>query len=541
MADSEALRIWTADALVKVLPNAQPPASSPSVVQVSAARNEYESGQFVVTAGEPIKRLTVRVGEVTGPDGPKPRVKANFVGFVSIKHGTTDTPDEHIVARAPVDLPDPLLETSSVSVEAGTNQPVWLTVYVPKTTQPGAYEASVEVTADGKTSAVPVRIDVYPFTLPDDRTLFLTNWFNPGNIASGHGIEVWSETYWKMLEPYARIMADHRQNVIITPMNELVKGHDDGKGNLTFDFSRFDRWVELFRKAGAIGYIEGSHLGGRSEWEAKDFDATYPTVFMADGKVRQNPSVKVTSEEFRQFLSVYLPALQKHLEENGLLGTYFQHLCDEPIPVNAESYRKLSGYVRQYAPKIKIIDACMCSELVGALDIWVPQPPHYENDEEFFRERQKAGDQVWFYTCLSPKGKYMNRFIDYPLLDVRLLHWANHKYGLTGYLHWGLNFWKSSDPFGHLEPDWGGGTFLPPGDSHIVYPGKRGPISSIRFEALRDGVEDFEMLRLLQRKDPGTADKVMNCVMRSWTDYTLDPVHFHKARMQMLKQLSEER
>lgn len=536
MGQSASFKVWPVDALVKVLPD-MPPVESPSAVRIDAVRNEYESGQFVVAASEKIEKLTVRVGDVRGPDGPKPRLSANFVGYVSIKHGTKDTPDEHLVAKAPVDLPDPLLESRSVSVQAGRNQPIWLTVYVPKTAKTGEYTASVEVTADGARQCVPVEITVYPATLPDDRTLFLTNWFNPGNIASAHGLEVWSETCWKMLEPYARIMADHRQNVVITPIMELIKGHDDGKGNLTFDFSRLERWVALFTKAGAVGYIEGGHLGGRSQWEAPDFNAHWPTIFLPDGSVRQNPSVMVTSEEYRKFLSVFLPALQKHLEENGLLDIYFQHLCDEPIPVNAESYKKLSSYVREYAPKLKIIDACMCSELVGALDVWVPQPPHYEKDIEFFRARQGSGDQVWFYTCLSPKGKYMNRFIDYPLLDVRLLHWVNFKYGLTGYLHWGLNYWKSSDPFGYLEPDWGGGAFLPPGDSHIIYPGKRGPISSIRFEAVRDGVEDFELLKLLQAKDPGTANKVTNCVVRSLTDYTLDPTQFRKARRKLIESL----
>ncbi len=538
MGQSASFRVWPVDALVKVLPTAQL-ASGPNAVHIDAVRNEYESGQIVVTASQKIEKLMVKVGEVAGPDGPKPRITTNFVGFVSIKHGTTDTPDDHIVARAPVDLPDPLLDARSVSVEAGRNQPIWLTVYVPKTAKPGDYSASVEVTADGAVRSVPVNITVHPVTLPDDRTLYLTNWFDVGNIASAHHTEVWGEGCWKMLEAYARIMADHRQNVVITPIMELIKGRDDGKGNLTFDFSRFDRWVELFRKAGAIGYIEGGHLGTRHEWEAPDFDAFYPTIFMPDGSVRQNPSVKVTSEEYAKFLSVFLPALQKHLEEKGLLDIYFQHLCDEPIPVNAESYKKLSSYVRQYAPKLKIIDACMCSELVGALDIWVPQPPHYEKDIEFFRERQKAGDQVWFYTCLSPKGKYMNRFIDYPLIDVRLLHWVNFKYGLTGYLHWGLNYWRSEDPYGLLEPGWGGGTFLPPGDSHIIYPGKRGPISSIRFEALRDGVEDFELLKLLQAKDPGTANKIVNCVVKSLTDYTLEPTQLRKARRTLIGALQK--
>lgn len=529
-------RVWVVDPLVKVMPGSAPGADPASVVRIDSVRNEYESGQVVVTAAKKIGKLTAKVGQLTGPDGAKPRAEVRFVGFVPVKKGSVDIPAEKKIGGVPGDYPDPLLDAQSVSVEEGKSQPLWITVYVPTAAAPGRFTAKVEVTGDGASISVPLEVNVLPVTLPDARTLHLTNWFNTGNIAKGHNLKAWGEPFWKTLEAYARMMADYRQNVVITPWTSLVEARDDGKGKLTFDFSRFDRWVELFTKAGVIGTIEGSHLGGRSEWEAKDFNSSWPRMVNADGSVKPRPGVTVTSDEFRAFLGQYLPALQSHLEARGWLDRYMQHLCDEPIPVNAESYKKLASYVREFAPKLRIIDACMCSELVGAIDIWVPQPGHYEKDIEFFRARQKAGDEVWFYTCLSPRGKYMNRFIDFPQLDTRLLHWVNFKYGLTGYLHWGFNYWQG-EPFSHLEPDWGGGTHLPPGDSHIVYPGKRGPLSSLRLEALRDGVEDYELLKLLEKKDAKKAREICDSVVRSLTDYTLDPAEFRKARTRLIDAL----
>jgi len=455
---------------------------------------------------------------------------------VPVKRGTTHTPPEDIAVKSPADVPDPLLQSGSVSVEAGKSQPIWLTIYIPKRATPGDYKGTVEIATSHGKSSVLLTIKVHPVTLPDARTLYLTNWFSTWKIADAHGLQQWSEPFWKMLEAYAWMMADHRQNVVLTQISELIKGHDDGNGNLTFDFSMFDRWVELFKKAGVVGTIEGGHFGTRGDWEAKDFDAIWPTILNPDGSVQPKPAIKVTSEEERKFLSQFLPALQKHLEEKGLLDNYVQHLADEPIPANAESYKKLSSFVRKYAPKLRIIDASMCTEIAGAIDIWVPQPPEYEQKLQFFTDRQRAGDEIWFYTCLSPKGKYMNRFIDYQLIKTRLLHWVNFKYGLTGYLHWGFNHWQA-DPFADLEPNWGGDNFLPPGDSHIVYPGKSGPMSSIRLEALRDGVEDFELLKLLEKKDPKKARAICDSVVRSLTDYTLDPSEFGKARMRLIKAL----
>lgn len=533
MPTESAFTVWVADPLVKILPDNPAPAKPPARVIVDAVRNEYESAQVVVTARADIDKLSVKVSSLEGPSRVAPQVEARFLGFVPVRKGTPNTPPEDLIVKPPADVPDPILDARSVAVSAGKNQPIWLTVRVPKSAEPGTYTGKVDVLADGESAAVPISVTVHPVVLPDERTLYLTNWFSTGNIASGFGLERWSEAYWKMLEAYARLMAEHRQNVVITPMFELITGRDDGKGNLSFDFSRFDRWVELFKKAGVIGVIEGGHLGGRGEWEAKDFQAGRPTILNPDGSAKPYTSVTVTSDEQRQFLSQYLPALQKHLEEKGWIGQYVQHLADEPIPANAESYKKLASFVREFAPKIRIIDASMCTEIAGAIDIWVPQPQEYEAKRDFFLGRQKAGDDVWFYTCLAPTGKYMNRFIDYQLIKTRLLHWMNFKYGLTGYLHWGFNFW-AGDPFKDIDPTY------PPGDSHISYPGKRGPLSSIRLSALRDGVEDFELLKMLEKKDPKKARAICDSVVRTMTDYTRDPVEFGKARMKLIRALGFE-
>lgn len=533
MASDTGMNVWVTDALVKVLPNAAAPANAPKGIDIDAVRNEYESGQVVVTASDRIERLTASVSAFAGPDGPRPRAHVQFEGFVPIRKNTLRTLSEDLVAVAPAHIPDPLLEKRSVSVDAGKNQPIWLTVYVPKTAKPGTYTSTVEIDADGVSRSVPISVQVHDFTLPDDRTLSVTNWLSYGNVAVSHHVELWSEQFWKMLETYARFMADHRQNMIYTPSFQLINGHDDGKGRLTFDFSRFDKWVELFQRAGVVGYIEGTHLGGRKDWALPQIYGSWPAISGPDGKPVSKPETNATSEEYREFLSQYLPALQKHLEEKGWLSIYLQHVNDEPTEEAAKYYQQIASYVHKYAPGIKIMDALECKGLVGAADIWVPLPEYFEKEIAFFRERQKAGDQVWFYTCLHPKGKFMNRFIDYRLIGVRLLHWANYKYGLPGYLHWGLNMYHA-DPFGNVELDPGTGKPFPPGDSHIIYPGLRGPLSSIRFEAMRDGIEDYELLKLLEKKDAKLAREICDSVVRGFADYTTDPREFRKARNRLL-------
>ena len=72
-----------------------------------------------------------------------------------------------------------------------------------------------------------------------------------------------------------------------------------------------------------------------------------------------------------------------------------------------------------------------------------------------------------------------------------------------------------------------------------MYPGKRGPLSSIRLEALRDGVEDYELLKLLEKKNRRKARKICDSVVHSMTDYALDPAAFRRARAKLIEALSQ--
>ena len=73
------------------------------------------------------------------------------------------------------------------------------------------------------------------------------------------------------------------------------------------------------------------------------------------------------------------------------------------------------------------------------VDIWVPLLGTF--DEKLDLLQQHIGEdngEIWFYTCLSPRGKYPNRFIDTSLTKVRLLHWINYKWNFTGFLYRGM-------------------------------------------------------------------------------------------------------
>jgi hypothetical protein len=214
-----------------------------------------------------------------------------------------------------------------------------------------------------------------------------------------------------------------------------------------------------------------------------------------------------------------------------------QHIADEPTAKNSDSYRAISGYVKKHLPDVKILDAVLTSkELAGTIDVWVPVLDVLHRDHAFYQDLQKQGKELWYYTCVVPRGNYANRFIELPLIQTRLLHWINYKYDVTGYLHWGLNYWEKDQLTIDGSRDRGR---LPAGDNCIIYPGYRKLYSSIRFEAMRDGIDDYQLLKMVEAKDSLKAREIVNNQVLGFDQYDNSVTYFRKIRKQMLDYLSQ--
>ena len=128
----------------------------------------------------------------------------------------------------------------------------------------------------------------------------------------------------------------------------------------------------------------------------------------------------------------------------------------------------------------------------------------------------------------------MNRLWDMPLLRTRYLHWGNYKYDMEGFLHWGLNHYDDDhDPFEQKN------LTFPAGDTHITYPGEHGPWGSMRLEAMRAGIEDYELLKLLANKDKALADEITSSCLISFNEANEDPVHFANTHLRLLQAVSD--
>ncbi|MCR4411743.1 MAG: DUF4091 domain-containing protein, partial [Thermoguttaceae bacterium] len=483
-AAESTLRAWPVDPHVKVFRDTAP-AEGGTGLSLRAARNEFEPAQLAVRSTTALQGLRIEVSPLRHADGRATlgpdHVRWNFIGYIPLAKNTRGSEAVRVRA-APCEVPDPLLEARSMDLAANTTQPVWLTVFVPKDATPGVYRGEVTASAGPLKATLPIELSVDPFVLPDARHVLVTNWFNLNNLAKAHQVEMWSEPFWAVLERYARNMAAHRQNVVLVPWS-LVAVTRQADGKLAFDYGRFDRFVELFAKCGVADRIEIGHVGGGKDGWGTEFQLS--SLRATDQKTGK-PVTLAPEEGVLRLVA----DLEQHLAARGWLERSMIHVGDEPILTNLDSWRKISDQVRKAAPRLRRIEAIETIDCAGALEVWVPQLIHFDRWREAYEARRSAGE-FWFYICCNPYGSvYPNRFLDYPLSRVRVLHWMNFSEDLAGYLHWGLNFW-GKDPFGTPSDR------LPPGDTHVIYPGSQGPLDSMRWEIQRESLEDFEYLHLL--------------------------------------------
>lgn len=527
---------WWVDALQQVLVGDQP-AATLLPGELHAARGEYEAIQVAVRS--PLaRRVTLRAQ----PFHPGLPIRVRTVGRVPIERGTHRTPPEERVALPPVELPDPLFPTDTLELEASRTECFWLDVEVAATVEPGEYRSVVEVASEEHTLRLPLVLKVYSASVPFEGQLLLTNWFSVRPREMGFGdAPAGSEPWWACANLLFDSMWAHRQNMFWTPLNPpFIKPVVTESGTLGFDFRLFDAWVEAFSKPRGgqrKTYIEGQPIAWRQGYDGQ----VKARIWRIENGVPKEAILEVSDPAAREGYRVFLTALREHLVEKSWLDRFRIHITDEPHGHQLEPYAVLAGYIREFAPQFAIMEALDVRDDFAFFeqhcDVWVPQLGRFDRSLDRMLERLKSGKEVWIYTCLFPNGAYPNRFVDYPLIKTRLLHWINFRWQFTGYLHWGWNQWRGGDSFRVLEPPHGGSTFLPPGDAWIVYPGDRQVLDSLRHEAMRDGVEDYELLTLLARRDRPLAEKLAETVVASFTDYVRDVPKFRQARRELLRAL----
>jgi chemotaxis methyl-accepting protein methylase len=74
----------------------------------------------------------------------------------------------------------------------------------------------------------------------------------------------------------------------------------------------------------------------------------------------------------------------------------------------------------------------------------------------------------------------------------------------------------------------------------VTYPDpeRKSLLSSVRFEAMREGIEDYELLEQLQSKNPQAAQSIASRMIHSFTEYVRDPAELRKFQLELFQDLA---
>jgi len=508
--------VWWASSGWKIARERGLPAAQGESLLIRAARNEVEAAQLVLRPERDLHDVRLDWGDLEGPGGagiPLENMEVLRVAYVPVTRPTDATGAAGL-------WPDPLPPVrEALHLEAGVNQPLWVRVKVPRATPAGVYRGQIRVRAKGVGAIAPITVEVYDFDLPDRMTCQTAFGFSPGNVWRYQHLTEEADKR-AVLDLYlANYAAHHISPYDPAPLDRPDVSWPDVPADLTpgqrltprIDWTRWDRAMSRA--------LDDLHFN--------TFRLSIPGMGGGTFHSRREPELLGYGEDtaaYEALFTGYVQAVQKHLRRRGWLDEAFVYWFDEPDPKDYEfvmnGFRKLA----KAGPEItRMLTEQVEEDLIGGPNLWCPVSPNYQLEESAAR-RAAAGERFWWYVCTGPKAPYCTLFIDHPATELRVWLWQTWKRRIDGILVWQTNYWTSGaaypdrpqnpyeDPMGWVSGysaaagtrrAWGNG------DGRFVYPPLAaagvadepvldGPVDSIRWEMLRDGIEDYEYLVMLQ-------------------------------------------
>ena len=450
--------------------------------------------------------------------------------------------------------PDPLMPVDkwNVDIAAGEYAPLWIEFNIPRSAVPGLYRGEVSVTAGGKSGTYVFFTKVYDVTLPEDQEMSVIEWLDANLAPMNNNVAPDRDLRDELLEeaviPMARKYGVNSFQMLSSFAFDVVKsaGTDPqtGKTIPVFDLSAYERDIEMFLRAcpdldmiHGLNVIAGTRDGGVFIMQGVYLDSNGDIV-LENGNLKLGDYQDVTDyvpPQTEIYYGNYFKQLQAMLESHSLpdgrtwLDIYAQTIKDEPNDEAAPAWNAIARMIRKWAPGIKLVEPIE-TDLIDPELLDYPCPTLGA-----IAGNLAKGDQVqWMYICSQPQGDYANRFIRLPLIKTRIVHWVNYRYNAVGFLHWAFNYWSGvDDPYGDPSGEHMGG------DTHLVYPGYHEIYPSIRLCAMRDGIRDFDLLRMVEKKSASQAEEFCTRLVQDNATYNTDVASFRQLRRDILEYLEE--
>lgn len=447
---------WFTNSFSKVQPDTE--GNGNIFYDVYMAKNEMESCQLVLRSEEKTINLIIET---------EPSKSENIDAEILREY--------YIETQAGKYYPDPLAPvTDNFTLNANENLTFLIKFKTNADTAAGEHNLNLTVKQkDGLTCSLPlvIRIHVWDFTLPEASSCATAVGLYPEFINKMHGITV-DDKQTGMYKTYYDYLIENRVCAYTLPYDIL-----DERADVYLDNPRVSNFVIPYSDNDDTIRAYYAKLSSIPEWFAK-------AVFY--------PLDEPTSNEQLDKLELICERLDKLYPGYQLVTPFFR---DIQYNAQTDQIDFMTGLTNIWCPKSYMyITGNIYSS--GQLQKYAPFG-------ERMAERKNAGDRVWWYVCWEPGEPYCNLFVDMEGIMHRLLFWQQKYYDIDGFLYWGVNYWRGTDdPWADMRTvkDLSMDVF---GDGSLIYNGNKagldGPAGSLRLEAVRDGIEDFDMFTLAEK------------------------------------------
>ncbi len=497
--------LWGASATEKILRDADEgyeDIRTDARIALTTAKGEYEAQQIIITAQDKNLEYEVSVRDLQSANGekfPAANIEIFHEKYIQV---TKNWETNGLPLGWYPDALVPVANAKAVGenvIMAGDNQGLYVRFNVPVDQAAGVYSGSFSLKIGESSTNIPITLKVLDIAVSEEthaQSHFAVNYqYFRGELEQS---QVMYETYAKKLMEYRlspgivmekvttepedvayyvdtayEWMTEYGCNTVDIPYGKDV---DEETGKDTISKTTFATYIKAFaQKSFETGYNMFEHLITR----------TGTLIDEPHGHGGGVSKVQVVTDDWREVKAEVSAEIE----------------ADETItsPLKAD-------VVQAIRDLIDVVTTARTDEYDPYVETFCPGFAEY--DTEASRALYADQEKRWFYGCINPRAPYPTYKIDDTLISARSVGWMQAEYDVIGNLYWTTTLYQKDingtyydieDYYG--DPERFGRTN---GDGLLFYPGKMygidGPIASIRLEAIRDGVEEFELLYALRTK-----------------------------------------
>ncbi len=495
--EPEKVKLWYAYNTENFMRDMQYPEqmeSRDSTLRMLGIKGDVESVQLMITPTVDVKAYELTAGDLVSEEGHK------------IKKSNVDIFAEHYVEVNETYntksyygyYPDALVPMKAYrrakhnTIKAGENQGIWINVSIPVDAQSGFYTGVFTLTLDEETYEVPVQLTVYDITMPEEvhpKSCFLI-WYD--FIPYGEG------TYSTELATRYFDFLVEKRTMPMFPCPAIEN-----------NYGEYIKWVVEAAQNPKI-----SSYALPKTWE----DSAVGAIASEDKVMELLTLMAKKNVELRQ----------QGDETTDLFKKAYYYIIDEPAGEDLERARVcdlivsrckfavadayLKDYPDLYYSLISLshvvttpyADSMVGTDTVGGVQTWCPifDRFHSEAQRQQYKDRQEnsdrlGGEDVWWYGAYDPEVPFPTYHMDDELTGSRMLSWQQFDYDIDGNLYWQVNrfmegMWEEAQVLGGAA-----------GEGNLMYPGSpyglNNPIATLRLESIREGLEDYEYLWMMEQ------------------------------------------